>query len=208
MTLRISLFTITFLLAAVQQITAIDVQTNAINNKTVFGIEFSEETRVFYGKEKTIVSITIQEYITTTFNVVEINIVMQGNALLRIYHSKPIGPRELNEALGLIAKSNGISTRPQLPASVQAAADKAAGVFDTVTSDKVIKEYPIATHSKTIEYRMTTRKELLELFDELQKHWLKRPALFENGQIVDSDGATKKEMKPRSLGGTLFTLSD
>jgi len=49
---------------------------------------------------------------------------------------------------------------------------------------------------------------LLALHDELKKHWLKEPAFYEAGQIVDAEGNTQGEMKPRNLGGTLFRVED
>ena len=39
-----------------------------------------------------------------------------------------------------------------------------------------MKEYPTATHAKTIEYRVSKLDELLELYDQLEKHWRKNPA--------------------------------
>ena len=51
-------------------------------------------------------------------------------------------------------------------------ADRAAGVSEAVTGTEVMKEYPMATHAHTIEFRVGSRAELLELHQELKKHWL------------------------------------
>ena len=69
-----------------------------------------------------------------------------------------------------------------------------------------MKEYPLTTHARTIDYRVQTRSELLDLFDELQKHWIKEPAYYESGQIIDENEATSSKMEPRSLGGTQFIV--
>jgi hypothetical protein len=102
---------------------------------------------------------------------------------------------------------SSIIQRP-LPPQVQAMADRASGAAEVATSTAVMKEYPIATHAHTIEYRIGSLDELLDLHDELKKHWLKEPAYFASGQIVAEDEAVSQEMKPRSLGGTLFQLQE
>ena len=195
------------------QVSAVSVTTRGVRNQAIFGIEFPKESRTYYGSEAGVQSISTQEYITTNFRVIELNIVTQGSALLRIYYSRPLRPGELQQAIsdGLgatgIPGGSSIIQRP-LPPQVQAMADRAAGVSEAVTVTEVIKEYPIATHAHTIEFRIGSREELLEHHQELKKHWLKEPAFFEGGQIVSEDESTGKEMKPRSLGGTLFKVEE
>ena len=195
------------------QVSAVSVTTRGVRNQAIFGIEFPKESRTYYGSEAGVQSISTQEYITTNFRVIELNIVTQGSALLRIYYSRPLRPGELQQAMsdGIgaagIPGGSSIIQRP-LPPQVQAMADRAAGVSEAVTVTEVIIEYPIATHAHTIEFRIGSREELLELHQELKKHWLKEPAFFEGGQIVSEDESTGKEMKPRSLGGTLFKVEE
>ena len=193
------------------QLAAVTVTTRGIKNPAIYGIEFPDDTRAYYGNEAAVQSISTQEYITANFRVIELNIVTQGTALLRIYYSRPLRIGELQEALSDGVNAAGtpsgasIIQRP-LPPHVQAMADRAAGVSEAITGTEVMKEYPIATHSHTIEYRIGSREELLELHEELKKHWLKEPAYYEGGQIVDEAEATSTEMKPRNLGGTLFKV--
>ena len=204
----------TLLLAVLScQVSAVSVTTRGVRNQAIYGIEFPEESRTYYGSEAGVQSISTQEYITTNFRVIELNIVTQGSALLRIYYSRPLRPGELQQAMsdGLgaagIPGGSSIIQRP-LPPQVQTMADRAAGVSKAVTGTEVMKEYPIATHAHTIEFRIGSREELLELYQELKRHWLKEPAFFEGGQIVSEDESTGKEMKPRSLGGTLFKVEE
>ena len=96
--------------------------------------------------------------------------------------------------------------RSPMPPGVQQMADRASAVAEAMTSDTVMKKYPLATHARTIEYRVQTRSELLDLFDQLQKHWIKEPTYFEGGQIVAAGEATSSKMEPRSLGGTRFIV--
>ena len=194
------------------QLSAVSVTTRGVRNQAIYGIEFPKESRTYYGSEAGVQSISTQDYITGNFRVIELNIVTQGTALLRIYHIRPLRPGELQQAMsdGLGATGipgSSIIQRP-LPPQVQAMADRAAGVSEAVTGTEVMKEYPMATHAHTIEFRVGSRTELLELHQEIKKHWLKEPAFFEGGQIVSEDESSDKEMKPRSLGGTLFKVEE
>ena len=203
---------ITLLLTAFScQLSAVSVTTRGVSNQAIYGIEFPKESRAYYGKEASVQSISTQEYITANFRVIELNVVTQGAALLRIYYSRPLRPGELQKAMsegvgatGMLGASS-IIKRP-LPPQVEALADRAARVSEAVTGTEVMKEYPIATHAHNLECRGGSRDELLELYQELKKHWLKEPSFFEGGQIVSKEKSTDKEMKPRSLGGTLFKV--
>ena len=195
------------------QLSAVSVTTRGVRNQAIYGIEFPKESRTYYGSEAGVQSISTQDYITGNFRVIELNIVTQGTALLRIYHIRQLRLGELQQAMsdGIgaagIPGGSSIIQRP-LPPQVQAMADRAASVSEVFTGTEVMKEYPMATHAHTIEFRIGSRNELLELYEELKKHWLKEPAFFEGGQIVSEDESTDKEMKPRSLGGTLFKVEE
>lgn len=197
------------------KIFAVRAVSRSIKNQKIYGIEFSGDTRGYYGDENAIQSISVQEYITTAFFVTEVNVVTQGTGLLRIYHSRPLHLSEIQKTLGETVSTVGlpgassIIQRP-LPPKIQTMADRASGASTTAKSRSVIKEYPIATHAHTIEYQIANLDELLELYDELKKHWLKEPAYYEAGQVLSNDQvtSTSREMKPRSLGGTLFKVQD
>ena len=96
-----NLFTHIILLGvcALSSATAVTVNTNAIRNKQIFGIEFPGETRAYFARENMLRSISKQEYITTGFRVVEVNVMTDANALLRIYYSRPLMPGEYAAAL-------------------------------------------------------------------------------------------------------------
>lgn len=189
---------------------AVDVNTNAIENKRVFGIEFSGQNRAYYAREAGIQSISKQEYITSNFRVLELNVVTVGPALLRIYYSRPLEPDELSASLGNAMQASGIpgasAIKAPTPSQLEKVNSKAYDAIDQLTGSTVFKEYPYATHSHTVEFRVSRRSELIELHDELKKHWLKEPAFFEDGQIVSESSDTSSEMKPRTLGGTLFKV--
>jgi hypothetical protein len=107
------------------QLSALSVTTRGVRNQAIYGIEFPAETRTYYGSEAGVQSISTQDYITTNFRVIELNIVTQGTALLRIYYSRPLRPGELQQAMteGIgaagIPGGSSIIQRP-LPPQVQA----------------------------------------------------------------------------------------
>jgi hypothetical protein len=202
--------TITLLINA--PLHALEVVTQGIKNSALFGIDFPGDARSFHAREASVLSISKQEYLTAAFRVVEVNVVTNGPALLRIYHSRALKPGEFASALNDTAQASGLPgasiIQTPLPPQIEAMASRASNVADTITSQTVIKEYPLATHAHTIEFRISSRNELMALHAELIKHWLKEPAFYEGGQIVTADGATDSQRKPRSLGGTLFKVQD
>jgi hypothetical protein len=192
-------------------VAALEVKVGEIRNNAIFGIDFPGTSRAYYAREAAVQAVSIHEYITVSFHVLEINLVTEGAALLRIYHSRPLEADEVAGAGLRGARSTGApgSTliRSPLPKSVESMIDRSAGeAADAVTETTVMKEYPVATHSRTIEFRLSSRSELLELFEELQKHLIREPAYYEDGRIVDPGGRTETQQRPRSLGGTLFVV--
>jgi len=182
------------------------------NNPKLYGIVFPETGRSFFGREADVLSISSQEYITTAFNVLEVNIVTGGPALLRIYHTRPLRPGEMEQALTGGMKSSGMPgssiIRSPMPRSVTERMDeRIEKIADTLTGTTVIKEYPLATHAHTIEFRVSSRKELLKLYQELEKHWRKEPAFFDSeGQFQGEQEAEGLEKKARGLAGTIFLV--
>ena len=56
------------------KIFAVRAVSRSIKNQKIYGIEFSGDTRGYYGDENAIQSISVQEYITTAFFVTEVNV--------------------------------------------------------------------------------------------------------------------------------------
>ena len=157
MTITPKLLIATLLCGCLSSLAAVTVRTNDIANNALFGITFASESKAYYGKESAIHSISKQEYITSGFRVVEINILTSGRGLLRIYHSRTLGAGELNASMMDGASAAGMPStlqRTPMPAGIQALANRASGIAEALTSDTVMKEYPSATHAGTIEYRV------------------------------------------------------
>ena len=51
--------------------------------------------------------------------------------------------------------------------AIQKVEQKMTSITETPTMTTVIKEYPIATHAKNIEYRLSRLSELIALYDSL-----------------------------------------
>lgn len=192
---------------------ALQVDSEGSTNDAIFGIEFPEASRVFYGHANRVQSISVQDYLTASFRVTELNIVNQGSALLRIYYSRPLRPGELQKALADGARAGGVPGASSImqsptPPQVQALADRAQGVADAVTGTEVLKEYPTATHAHTVEYRVSSRGELLDLHTALIDHWTEKP-IPEDEAIGGGEGeaaGSDESAETLSLGGTVFTV--
>ena len=185
------------------QAAALQVDSGVGNNNAIFGIEFPEVSRSFYGHAARVQSISVQDYLTASFRVTELNIVNQGSALLRIYYSRPLRPGELQKALAAGAQAAGVpgaSSILQSPTTpqVEAMADRAQGVSEAITGTEVLKEYPTATHAHTIEFRVSSREELLDLQAALLAHWTQ--------ETIPEEEAPDGSPFQLSLGGTVFTI--
>ena len=177
---------------------ALTVKKNEIRNKSVFGITFPSEDRSYYGKEDNVQSISIQEYVTATFHVLEVNVVSNGPALLRIYHIRPLSDLLTGAAQASELPGSALIRSP-LPKNVESMIDSIIRqAADLITDITVIKEYQLATHARTIEFRVASSHELLNLYEELRKHWMREPTLNEEGQIIEESETDTAEGMERT----------
>lgn len=95
-----------------------------------------------------------------TLIVDEVTIDTTGQALARFYFITPVGA---NGAVG---------------GTADAALERGKGVLDSVgqrtgtdLENMVVKKYPVTTHAKTIEYRLSTKEELTQLFESAKQAW-------------------------------------
>ena len=107
---------------------------------------------------KTITAIGLHSYtVDSTSRVWELTVDNGGNSLLRIYSVATISPSEPPLDMVKIELESLAET-----------VSKAVGVDVWA---KVQKNYPTSTHAKTVEYRVKTVKELLQLRKLLFKAW-------------------------------------
>jgi hypothetical protein len=166
------------------------------------------------AREQTVTNISLHDYIAPPYKVVELTINTHGQSLLRIYHSQLLSPTELADTLGNLNSTYQQATKFRQPIehAAQRVEQKMTSIVETPTVTTVIKEYPIATHAKNIEYRLSRLSELLDLYKALIKHWggekiNDSDSLSinnETGKITPED-AEKSSEKLR-LGGSVFTI--
>lgn len=107
---------------------------------------------------KTVSSIGLHSYtVDNASRVWELTIDNGGSSLIRIYSVSTLSPNE--PALDM-AK-----------VELEALAETASKALGIDTWAKVQKNYPTSTHAKTVEYRVKTVKELLQLRKLLFKAW-------------------------------------
>jgi len=127
---------------------------------------------------RSIVSVSLHEYLVDgVARVTEVNIDTQGNALARFYYIEPTTPAS---PIGLGQAT--IEKAQQL--LQQGAAASGQDVWQ-----KVIKNYPTTTHAHTIEYRVTDKDTLTNLFTSAEG------ALRLNQNTV-FDGTTSAQTDP------------
>ncbi len=202
------------------------VQPDAFRNKNVFGISFSD-TQQFYGRVNNVNSISLQEYKTSAFRVTEMCVDMADSPLqLRIYYTELIDFKKAAEdtvkRVGGAVVPAGVLL-PMSPPGLEQAAAKAANVANTeIKKSEVVKEYPVTTHARTIEFKVEDKETLISLYDEMLQRWLNPGAFVEtsrsrstttggaapngNGGNAPAGAQEKVDAEKRTLHGTLFKV--
>lgn len=105
-------------------------------------------------------SISKHQYILDgTLLVTEVTIDTNGNSLTRIYHITPVGDDStVGTTTKIIERGNELL-------------DQAGQRTGTNLQDMVHKKYPLTTHSKSIEYRVSELATLDALFSSIDKSW-------------------------------------
>ena len=115
---------------------------------------------VFLVALSTIQSISSHEYIVDgAARVTEVTVATASSVEGRFYYLEPVTP----SAVG--------ATLQQLQQHVQ---DLAANHIDDNDKvwEKVIKNYPTTTHAHTVEYRLTSKENLQQLYSSLEAAWM------------------------------------
>jgi hypothetical protein len=111
-------------------------------------------------KANQIIALSKHEYIADgVARVVEVNLTLNSGSHVRFYYLEPARM----EGTGMIAV--GQQALDKARAAVQDAASK---ISPTLTEPKVVKSYPISTHSHTIEYVIKEETRLNSLLNSLE----------------------------------------
>lgn len=93
----------------------------------------------------------------------EVTIDTVGQGLVRVYYMAPL--TELTKGSGTGAAAARIVDRGR------ELVDRAAEVAGTSAHNMVVKKFPETTHSKTIEYRVSSQAELVALHTSVKTAW-------------------------------------
>ena len=107
-----------------------------------------------------ITSVSRHKYLLDgTLIVDEVTIDTTGQALVRFYYISPV--------------TSGVSgtAASKLVERAAALADRTAQTMGSELQNMVVKQYPLTTHAKTIEYRLLSEKQLDVLFTSAKTAW-------------------------------------
>ncbi|MEM9227535.1 MAG: hypothetical protein AAGA45_06175, partial [Verrucomicrobiota bacterium] len=83
------------------------------------------------------------------------------------------------------------------------AADRGKQAINTSESSLVVKDYPVSTHAKTVEFRLAEAKDVEDLYEAFIRAYTRRG----RDEVVsrnESGGETTQEVN--RLGGTFFSF--
>ena len=145
----------------------LSVKTDALINSRLLRLNFLQRHAVSLRKRVVLLTLAYTTTIPPNFKVVELTVNSFGQSLLRIYHSQIISSLDFNEVVG-----NSINKAAQpISSRFKRVEKKLSSLVDKPTITSVVKEYPTATHAKSIEYRVSRLQELVDLYDSLILHW-------------------------------------
>lgn len=174
---------------------AVSVKEDALANKRLFGIEMPEGLQSFYGRHDRINSVSLQEYQAGPYKVTEVVIDMSSSPLqLRLYHTEVPSVNEARAAVGGAVPSQMTT----VPNSVERVANKGRDKANA-TNPPVVKDYPLTTHAKTIEFRISSK-------EEVEAFYRAFVGVFTGNKATGATDETDDEASARDLAGTLFLI--
>lgn len=125
---------------------------------------------------RSIVSVSSHEYLVDGIaRVTEVNIDTTGSVLVRFYYLEPAVPTPTV----IPGAQSGAALIEKAEQQVSAASEKVG--LDAWK--KVVKNYPTTTHARTVEYRLSSKEQLGQLFQSVQTSFRNgRPGAFTAGE--------------------------
>ncbi|NRA27836.1 MAG: hypothetical protein HRU10_11395 [Opitutales bacterium] len=197
-----------FFLSGIGSHGQVSTRHNALPNAEVFGIEV-DGRQAFYGRVRGINSVSTQSYLTPAFAVTEMVIDMIHSPLqLRIYSTTPLdavgsGSSAVRAATQDVPISSAAvdGTSSAVRRLSEPVRDRLDAVGDTTP---VVKDYPLTTHSKTIEYKLPSAGHVVALFREFSELWLAMPEAVEEARSADQESQLTGRISP--LSRVIFTI--
>ncbi|MDP0495038.1 MAG: hypothetical protein Q7Q73_02410 [Verrucomicrobiota bacterium JB024] len=176
-----------------------------INNPAIFGVLFPNDLS-FYGRADMVYAISIQQYQTGPYLVTEMVVDIGGVASqFRVYATEPFDEAALKSKLPA-QTPKAITQQQGVPPAVQKLRDRAQQTADPTETGLVVKDYPVATHAKTIEYRLGSAKDVHDLYEAMMDIYIRngREAVVSRRESVNDSEEVKQVIS--RLGGTLFVF--
>jgi hypothetical protein len=177
---------------------AVTVQKGRVKNPSVCGISFPSGASV-YISASSIISISLQDYISGTISITELVIECSGGvSQLRIFHVKPVDAAGI--AKDAMASAPGrLKNAAEIVDRMETAKDfiKDKTKIDTPTTDRVYKQFPQTTHAKVLEFAVDSNAEVLSLYRALLKDY---------AGVDPADDAAENLSSKNSLGGNLYQV--
>lgn len=187
------------------------VKSGEYENNRVFGLRFETDKQEFFGRVDKINSISSQNYVTGTFEVQEIVIDFEGSdTQLRIYHTKPYDPTKATQKAMEGSRVPGVSGIQRISERATTKAYEETESVNDAMNLFVMKEYPVTTHSKTLEFRVKSESDIRQLFRELRHRWIvatgKEFETAHNASQNKTTSAGDKLEQGKSLNGVLIII--
>ncbi len=181
------------------------ISTGSINNRQLFGVTFPGGVS-FYGRAEMVYAISLQRYQTGPYLVTEMVVDMAGvTSQFRVYATEPFDPNSLQQKLPDEVPS-GFAQNKGVPSGVQKLADRGTEAASKTESGLVVKDYPLSTHAKTIEFRLGKAEDVRELYEAMLDLYTRRgrDAVVSRSETGSQTNEVFQEIN--RLGGTLFSF--
>lgn len=205
---------------------AVQLKPNAIPNRGVFGVELAGTDAQFYARADQVLSVSWQEYTTGTYIVSEVVVDMANSGQqIRIYSLRVPGTAETLDAAGnVISSASPSGSSPlagrALPTVARNYEDRANAAVGKSTAQMPVKVYPTTTHTKTVEYVVGSRGELLSFYKSFRDLLCRKEVKAGAGSSVDGKNSgtafgtpagqqatgAAGELTVNQLGGTVFII--
>ncbi len=177
-----------------------------INNPGIFGVQFPNELS-FYGRADMVYAISLQQYQTGPYLVTEMVVDIGGvTSQFRVYATEPFDAASTLQKRLPDGTPGAVKQQTGVPPAVQKLRKKGEETLDPSQSGLVVKDYPVATHAKTIEYRLSKAEDVQDLYEAMMDLYIRRgrEAVVSRRESVDNSEEIKQEIN--RLGGTLFAF--
>ena len=176
-----------------------------INNPAIFGVQLPNDLS-FYGRADMVYALSLQQYQTGPYLVTELVVDIGGvNSQFRVYATEPFAEDALKSRLPE-KTPKAVTQQTGVPPAVQRARERVNKTVDPTEAGLVVKDYPVATHAKTIEYRLGKAEDVHELYEAMMDLYIRRgrEAVMSRRESVDNSEEVKQVIS--RLGGTLFVF--